>query len=191
MRRPALLAVLLGIALLAVLFGKYKLDQSIKEGKFDSTASPVFDADHPMTIDLGVEPDPKKSLPLDQPPHGSAADSHTDVMAALVEARQSFRQKDAMRAEASADPHTTPNSIVKSAEKLGQIITLEQIHPEFKPEFQALYLECSKDSEVLTVTRVQCLEKYIQSKKPSADAENALLAEVDPVVKKLYLEMKR
>lgn len=188
MRRPALLAVLLGLALLAVIFGKYKLDQSIKEGRFNST--PTYDADHPMTIDLAVEPDPKKPQPVDQLPD-SGGDSHTAVMGALMEARQSFRQKEEMRAEATADPHSTPPSIIKSAEKLGQIITLEQTHPEYKPEFQAFYLECSKDSLVITVTRVQCLEKYIQSKKPSADEEKALLAEVDPLVKKLYLEMKR
>ncbi len=188
MRRPALLAVLLGIALVSVLYGKYKLDESIKEGKFET--KPTVDADHPMTIDLGVEPDPSKPQ-ADQPPHSSAAGSHADVMGTLVEARQSFRQKDEAKKEATADTHSTPSTIIKSAEKLGQIVTLEQTNPEYKPEFQAFYLECSKDSLVLTITRVQCLEKYVQSKKPTADEETTLLSEVDPIVKKLYLELKR
>lgn len=182
MRRPLLLAVLLAIALFAVLFGKYKLDQSIKEGKFHTTP----DSDHPMAMDQAVAPDSSQALP--EAP-SAPADAHTAIMAALVEARQSFRQKDETKNEAGADPHRTPHSIVSSAEKLGQLITLEQAHPEYAPEFQAFYLECSKDSQVMTVTRVQCLERFIQSKKPSAEDETTLLAEVDPIVKKLYLEM--
>jgi hypothetical protein len=191
MRRPALLAILLAVALFAVIYGKYRLDKSIKEGKFNSTEETTVDPDHPMTIDLGVEPDPNKPRPQDAPPHSTGAASHTDVMATLVEARQTFRQKDAVATDASKEPHNTPSAIIQSAEKLGQLITLEQNHPEYRPEFQAFYLECAKDAEVITITRVQCLEKYVQSKKPSPDEEAKVLNEVDPIVKKLYGEMKR
>lgn len=191
MRRPALLATLLAVALFAVIYGKYRLDKSIKEGKFSSSEETTVDPDHPMTIDLGVEPDPRKPQPQDVAPHSAGGNSHIDVMGALVEARQAFRQKEAVAGEAAKDPHSTPSNIIQSAEKLGQLITLEQSHPEYRPEFQAFYLECSKDKEVITITRVQCLEKYVQSKKPNPEEEAKVLDEVDPIVKKLYGEMKR
>ena len=187
MRRPAVLAVLLGIALFAVIYGKYRLDNLIKEGKLDSL--PSAGKDQQNTIDLGVQQDDPKSVLQEAPPH-STGSTHQDVVVALVEARQSFRSKEAVSSEAAADPHVTPNSIVKSAEKLGQLITLEQSHPEYKPEFQAFYLECSKDSLVITVTRVQCLEKYVKSKQLSEADEKQLLSETDQLVKKLYLDIR-
>ncbi len=189
MRRPALLALLLAIALFSVLYGKYRLDQGIKEGRFNTETAPAADPGLPTTIDLGVEPDPGRPSAAELPPH-SAGDSHTDVMSALVEARQSFRLRDKVTREAAGDPHATPNSILKSAEKLGTLVTLEQAHPEYRPEFQAFYLDCSKDPLVITVTRVQCLEKFVQSKKPGPDDVKILLAGTDPVVAKLYLEMQ-
>ncbi|RZA11149.1 MAG: hypothetical protein EOP10_33555 [Proteobacteria bacterium] len=64
------------------------------------------------------------------------------------------------------------------------------MHPEYKPEFQAFYLDCSKDETVITITRVQCLEKYVKSKNLSPEDETQVLSEVEPIVKKLYLEIK-
>lgn len=188
MRRPMLLAVLLSVALGIVIFAKVKLDESIKEGKFDSAPASMTE-DMPNTIDIGVQQDPT-AMDSSAVHHGSGS-SRIDIMAALVEARQSFKTKAEAKSEATQDPHSTPPVIIRSAETLGRLMTLEKQNPAYKPEFQAFYAECAKDSDVLTVTRVQCLENYAKSKEISADEEQKLLAEVEPIVKQLYLELKK
>ncbi|MBC7662107.1 MAG: hypothetical protein H7249_20620 [Chitinophagaceae bacterium] len=191
MRRPVFVGAMLLIALIAVIYGKIHLDSLIKEGRLETSIAkvPVGDDYKQNTIDLGVQPDPNQTQLQDAPPHATGS-AHQDVMAALVEARQSFKNKEAVTSEAAADPHQTPNAVIHSAEKLGEIVTLEQAHPEYSPEFQAFYLECAKDPDVITVTRVQCVEKYVKSKKLNASEETQLLSEVDPVVKRLYLQIK-
>lgn len=188
MRRPMLLAVLLSVALVVVIFAKMKLDESIKAGKFAESSRPAPD-DKLYTVDIGVEQD--SALSEASAAHQGAGSSKIDVMAALLEARQSFKAKAEASVEATKDPHATPSVIIRSAETLGRIVTLEKQNPAYKPEFRAFYVDCAKDSAVLTVTRVQCLENYARIQALSAAEEQALLAEVDPIVKQLFLEMKK
>ncbi len=188
MRKPLLMSALLAGALVVVLFAKFRLDKAIKEGTLPELGRK--DEAFENSVDIGIEQDPK-TLSKTDASHGSSGATKIDVMAALVEARQAFRKKDEVRNEASQDPHQTPPTIINAAEVLGNIFSLEKQNPAYKPEFQAFYLDCSKDAEVPTVTRVQCLVNYANSKTLTADEEEKLLSEVDPTVKQLYKEIKR
>lgn len=189
MRKPLLLTAFLAVALVIVIVAKLKLDTAIKEGKFADQPG-----DNPLanTIDIGVQEDtqnPASSAPA--PVHQAAGTSKIDVMAALVKARQSFKAKNEASEEARKDPHTTPGVIIQAAETLGNLLTLEQQNPAYKPEFQAFYIDCAKDAEIITVTRVQCLENYVKSKDLSGAEEDKVVAEVDPTVQSLYKELKK
>ncbi|RZA11150.1 MAG: hypothetical protein EOP10_33560 [Proteobacteria bacterium] len=107
MRRPLVLAVLLSVALFAVIYGKYRLDKMIQEGKMDATEASPPSGEQQNTIDIGVQADPGQESLAVAPPHGTGS-AHQDVMAALVDARQTFRNKETVTKEAAANPHTTP-----------------------------------------------------------------------------------
>ncbi|MES2746281.1 MAG: hypothetical protein V4655_12695 [Bdellovibrionota bacterium] len=192
MKRPLLLAVLLTTALAVVIFAKWKLDQAIKEGKFNSesveTAATPAD-ENPHTIDIGIEQDP--SVTSSAPAHQATGSSKTDIMAALVVARQKFKTKAEATSEVKKDPHTTPPTIIEAAETLGTLTSLEKQNPAYKPEFQAFFIECAKDADVLTVTRVQCLESYVKSRELDPTEVEKVLVDIDPTVKQLYREMTR
>ena len=196
MRRPVLMAVLLTIALACVIYGKYRLDQGIKEGVFNTEPAGTDAGTQPAgalqtPTEAGVETSRPEQSPLGAGDEvKSTEEARSEVLSALVTARETVRLKDKVAGEAGVDAHATPNTILRSAEVLGALISLEQSHPEAKAEFQAFYQECAKDSEVITVTRVQCLEKYIISKELSPDQTKALLATTDPLVAKLYREMQ-
>ncbi|RZA25050.1 MAG: hypothetical protein EOP10_08030 [Proteobacteria bacterium] len=192
MKRPLFLAVLLTTALAVVIFAKWKLDQAIKEGQFSS--EPVDTAktpaeEIPNTIDIGIEQDPNATTSAAV--HQATGSSKTDIMAALVSARQKFRSKAEVTSEAKKDPHSTPPTIIEAAETLGTLTSLEKQNPAYKPEFQAFYIECARDADVLTVTRVQCLENYVKSKGLDHAEVEKVLVDIDPTVKQLYREMTR
>lgn len=193
MRKPLFMAVFFSFALGIVIFAKYKLDQAIEEGKFeDIPGDKPFD----NSVDIGIENDRGAAADSSPSPHQAAGDasqgaSKTDVMAALVQAREKFRLKTDVTEQAKENVHNTPNAIILAAETLGNLRTLEQQNPAYKPEFLAFYLECSKDSEMITVTRVQCLDNYVKSSGITGADEENIVSSVDAQVQSLYRELKK
>jgi hypothetical protein len=194
MKRPLLLAGLLSAALIVVVLAKWKLDQAIKEKKFESApesvqGSQTETSSSPNTIDIGVQQEAR--LDSSAPVHQAAGASKIDVMAALMSARQMFKSKAEATQEVQGNPHATPSSLIRAAETLGTLTSLEKSNPAYKPEFQSFYLDCIKDADVLTVTRVQCLENYVKSKELGPEDVEKLLTDVDPTVRQLYRETTR
>lgn len=95
----------------------------------------------------------------------------------LAGARKLLQQKAAIEKAKSEDVHHTPKVTVDAARRLGEIAELEAAHPEQAESFREFYLECARDESTMTVTRAQCLDKYIKAAKLDAAAQKQFLAD--------------
>jgi hypothetical protein len=95
----------------------------------------------------------------------------------LAGARKLLQQKAAIEKSKSEDVHHTPKVTVDAARRLGEIAELEAEHPEQAESFREFYLECARDDSTMTVTRAQCLDRYIKAAKLDAVAQKQFLAE--------------
>ncbi len=109
-----------------------------------------------------------------------------EISQRLEEGRVLLRQKGKMRAELIQNPHGTPPSIMQAAEFLGQIEEWEGQFPERKKEFQSYYQECFRDEETMSVTRVQCLKRYVRIAELKENDASRLLSELPSSVQRLY-----
>lgn len=108
------------------------------------------------------------------------------VKSKLQEVKQQI-QTNAELAEASAEYlHYTPKLILDAAAKLAEVIELESAHPELKSEFEVFYVNCAHDSAIITVTRAQCLKRFVDLAHPGSQEEQQLLSELPASVVHLY-----
>jgi cytoskeletal protein RodZ len=220
MRRPLVLAVVLVVALVLVLVSQAKLKQAVEDAKTQEAANgskqpddaaappprdnPPSDSEAPPSVPTqqAAAPDaskeeaaavskpirPEPAEPLRTDPNQSPREQ---VMAALLETRQIFQNRDQVTDDTKKDPHRTSSAITTAAGRLADLAELALQNPDYQNDFNAFYLECIKDEKVITITRVQCLDRYVQATKPSADEKKALLAELPPVVTRLFSEIDR
>ena len=95
----------------------------------------------------------------------------------LSGARKLLQQKAAIQKMNSEEVHDTPKVTLDAAKRLGEIAELEAAHPEQAESFRDFYLECARDDSTMTVTRAQCLDRYIKAAKLDAAAQKQFLAE--------------
>jgi cytoskeletal protein RodZ len=117
-----------------------------------------------------------------EPVQDESATVPSDEVAAKIKknlagARKLLQQKAAIEKAKSEEVHETPKVTVDAARRLGEIAELEAAHPEQAETFREFYLECARDESTMTVTRAQCLDKYIKAAKLDAAAQKQFLAE--------------
>lgn len=95
----------------------------------------------------------------------------------LAGARKILQQKAVIEKSRSEDLHHMPKVTLDAARRLGEIAELEAAHPEQAESFREFYLECARDDRTMTVTRAQCLDRYLKASKLDAAAQKQLLAE--------------
>jgi hypothetical protein len=95
----------------------------------------------------------------------------------LAGARKLLQQKAAIEKMKSEEVHETPKVTLDAAKRLGEIAELEAAHPEQAESFRDFYLECARDESTMTVTRAQCLDRYIKAAKLDAAAQRQFLAD--------------
>lgn len=95
----------------------------------------------------------------------------------LAGARKLLQQKAAIEKMKSDEVHDMPKVTLDAAKRLGEIAELEAAHPEQAETFRDFYLECARDERTMTVTRAQCLDRYIKAAKLDATAQKQFLAE--------------
>jgi hypothetical protein len=117
----------------------------------------------------------------DAGPEESVSEPSEDVASRikknLAGARKLLQQKAAIEKMKSEEVHDTPKVTLDAARRLGEIAELEAAHPEQAESFRDFYLECARDESTMTVTRAQCLDKYIKAAKLDAAAQKQFLAE--------------
>lgn len=97
-----------------------------------------------------------------------------------------LKDKSQLKDELAANPHATPPAVMKAGLVLGEIAEMEARYPERKEEFIRYYRECFESSETITVTRVQCLKRYIRSAKLDESQKDSLLARLPAPVRRLH-----
>jgi hypothetical protein len=123
----------------------------------------------PETDTADSVPDEGVGLPSDQ--------VAATIKKNLAGARKLLQQKAVIEQSKSEDVHHTPKVTVDAARRLGEIAELEAQHPEQADTFREFYLECARDESTMTVTRAQCLDKYMKAAKLDAAAQKQFLAE--------------
>ncbi len=104
----------------------------------------------------------------------------------LKESRMLLKQKSKMREELLKNPHGTPETIMKAGEALGRIEELEVKYPNRKDEFRSYYHECFNSNETMSVTRVQCLRRFIRIADLNEKETARLVAGLPNSVQRLY-----
>jgi hypothetical protein len=127
------------------------------------------DAGKPETDTAESVPDESVGVPSDE--------VAATIKKNLAGARKLLQQKAVIEQSKSEDVHHTPKVTVDAARRLGEIAELEAQHPEQAETFREFYLECARDESTMTVTRAQCLDKYIKAAKLDAAAQKQFLAE--------------
>lgn len=97
-----------------------------------------------------------------------------------------LKEKTTARAEVQQNPHGTPEALMAAGAALGEIGELESQHPERKAEFLRYYKDCYENEETMTVTRVQCLKRYVKSAKLSGSETESVLGNLPRPVQSLY-----
>jgi hypothetical protein len=95
----------------------------------------------------------------------------------LAGARKILQQKSAIEKARPEDVHHTPKATLDAARRLGEIAELEAQHPEQAESFREFYLECARDEDTITVTRAQCLDKYMKASKLNAAEQKLFLSD--------------
>lgn len=188
MRRPLILAVILAAALILVLVSQARLRKAVEEGRLEEPVPGEAPERAQDQADL-AKPDEMKAKEEEPQANEMKVSPKDQVIAALLETRETFRSQETVTKEAQENPHTTPPSIVNAASKLADLAALEHQYPEFQGDFQNFYLECARDEAVITVTRAQCLAKYFQSRQADSDERAKILQTMPPSVSRLYKEI--
>ena len=128
-----------------------------------------------VVIPKRIQPDPVAPQPQDDPLRKSMEDS-----------RAALKNKGQLKTELAENPHGTPPALIRAGLVLGEIAELEAQYPERKEEFTRYYRECFESSETITVTRVQCLKRYIRSAKLDGTQRESVVARLPDPVQRLY-----
>ncbi|RYZ67805.1 MAG: hypothetical protein EOP09_10445 [Proteobacteria bacterium] len=120
------------------------------------------------------------------PDEGSPEAKVAEITKELEDSKPLLKVKDEVRAEIAENPHSTSSALMKAGETVGQVAELEAAHPERKAEFQAYYKECFESSEMATVTRVQCLRRYVSSTRLTSEGVDKILESLPRPVQTLY-----
>lgn len=128
----------------------------------------------PSSQTIEAKPSVFKARPLDE------------VQTKLKESHTALQAKASARAEVEASVHGTPNAVMNAGATLGNIAELEAEHPERKDEFIKFYQDCYASDETITVTRVQCLKRYVKAENLSQESREEILIALPLAVQKLY-----
>ncbi len=147
---------------------------------------------------------PVNSVSVDQSPAPTAsrqarpATSETAVALALESRTQDsldsalgkFRKRQALWDAERRGGEGASKPLLDAAESLAHILELEHESSEELAQFQAFYLACAKDPEVIVVIRAQCLEAYVQSRQLSPLQVSQLLPEFPEHVVRLLQALR-
>lgn len=186
MRRPLVLAVICGVALILVLVSQARLKKVVEEGRLQEPSSEGEGSPQDQKSALDKPMDAQQE-PLQ--PNEAKISTKDRVISALLETRQVLRSQETVTKEAQENPHTTPPSVINAASKLADLAALERQYPEFQGDFQTFYLECARDESMITVTRAQCLSEYFQSRQADDEEKEKILSTLPPSVTRLYKEI--
>jgi hypothetical protein len=98
-----------------------------------------------------------------------------EIQENLANARKIMQQKAAIAKAKPEEVHHVPKQTLDAAKRLGEIAELEAQHPEQAESFREFYLECARDENTITVTRAQCLDKYMKASSMDAAAQKQFL----------------
>jgi hypothetical protein len=148
------------------------------------TQAPQAESPRPLetpAVSPSEEPRAPAAEAADAAPEESASEPSDEVASKikknLAGARKLLQQKAAIEKMKTEDVHETPKVTVDAARRLGEIAELEAAHPEQAESFREFYLECARDESTMTVTRAQCLDRYIKAAKLDAAAQKQFLAD--------------
>ncbi|HET9236857.1 MAG TPA: hypothetical protein VFO10_06380 [Oligoflexus sp.] len=191
--------VLWSVVIIGVLVGIALLNRKKTESSEPAAESPESTVDAPAQAEAPA-PSQTSPTPLASPAPDSAGELEAlptetansmpddavsvppDAVASTIKknlagAKKLLQQKAAIEKSKSEDVHHTPKVTVDAARRLGEIAELEAQHPEQAETFREFYLECARDDSTMTVTRAQCLDRYIKAAKLDAAAQKQFLAE--------------
>jgi len=150
-----------------------------------SETSVVRSQDAPLVLSPSKE---SPSTPLSPPlskPEVLKPENHS-LSVAIEESQAARRRQEALKEAVAADPHATPNLVIQSGRKLGEIAELEKNNPELKVQIQKFYLDCLEDTGAITVTRVQCIDYYVKSRGLTQVETDVLIKDLPLSIRKLY-----
>ncbi|MCX6128720.1 MAG: hypothetical protein NTX25_06600 [Proteobacteria bacterium] len=110
----------------------------------------------------------------------------TMLRAELLQARHDIQNSAELEKASAEDVHHAPELILAAATKLAEVMELEATYPQQKAEFLNFYAECADDASVITVTRAQCLKRYMDSLNPDEAQKQQVLKDLPVSVVHLY-----
>lgn len=124
--------------------------------------------------------------PLPKPLQRSETTQNAELDRKLKESKPFLRDKSQVTDELAQNPHSTPPAIMTAALTLGEIAELEALHPESREEFLLFYKNCYESTETITVTRVQCLKRYLRSAQLDKSKSDSIIATLPTLEQRLY-----
>lgn len=115
----------------------------------------------------------------------TAEEMTAEIQENLSTARKILQQRAAVEKAKPEEVHHMPKATLDAAKRLGEIAELEAKHPEQAESFKEFYLECARDENTMTVTRAQCLNKYMKAAKLDTAAQKNLLGDYPEEVVRL------
>lgn len=103
---------------------------------------------------------------------------------AFARAQEAFHKKAELAAASAKDMHHTPELVILAAQEFGAVVELDAAHPEASAAFESFYQTCARDEEVISVIRVQCLQRYVLRQKESE--REAILSQFPEAIVRLY-----
>ncbi len=110
---------------------------------------------------------------------------NAEIKQNLAAARKVLQQRAVVEKAKPEEVHHMPKATLDAAKRLGEIAELEAQHPEQAESFKEFYLECARDENTMTVTRAQCLNKYMKAAKVNGSAQKDFLADYPEEVVRL------
>jgi hypothetical protein len=139
--------------------------------------------DRSQTVNVPMEAE-ASSKPEHRPAESEAVAE--EIRDTFVKARTIMQKKAAIAQSSPSEVHHMPRQTLEAAKSLGEIAELEARNPEQAESFREFYLECARDAQTITVTRAQCLDKYVKASKLDATAQKELLQEFPEEIVRLF-----
>jgi hypothetical protein len=151
----------------------------VSDTEKDGESAPL-DTTVPMTAPM--EEKPSSAAAQNADPEAVAA----EIRKNLSKARATMQKKAAITQASANEVHHMPRQTLDAARRLGEIAELEAQHPEQAESFREFYLECARDEQTITVTRAQCLDKYVKASSLETAALKELLQEFPEEIVRLF-----
>ncbi len=199
MKRQHVLVLVAVVAALAVVFIVMKpaSNSEADMAASNEVAVPAATEGDALETEKPVEAPKADSIPAnttvadatsasDEGPSGEGDEAlNAEIKENLAAARKVLQKRAAVEKAKPEEVHHMPKATLDAAKRLGEIAELEAQHPEQAESFKEFYLECARDENTMTVTRAQCLNKYMKAAKLDAAAQKDFLTEYPEEVVRL------